>query len=159
MIPVYKNILKRIRMRQIGQFFFRNCRNIKMSLCVLGIQVNTDMSTELSPQIQNQVAQIQQVQQQAQALSVQKSQTEVLMKETQMALEELEKTKDDAVVYKSVGELMIRSDKAALLADLKEKTETLSLRMQSIERQEERLNSRFKQLQEQLRHMMNPEEE
>lgn len=130
-----------------------------MPLCVLEIQVNTDMSTELSPQIQNQVAQIQQVQQQAQALSVQKSQTEVLMKETQMALEELEKTKDDAVVYKSVGELMIRSDKAVLLADLKEKTETLSLRMQSIERQEERLNSRFKQLQEQLRHMMNPEEE
>ena len=146
-------------MRQIGQFFFRNYRNIKMPLCVLEIQVNTDMSTELSPQIQNQVAQIQQVQQQAQALSVQKSQTDVLMKETQMALEELEKTKDDAVVYKSVGELMIRSDKAALLADLKEKTETLSLRMQSIERQEERLNSRFKQLQEQLRHMMNPEEE
>lgn len=117
------------------------------------------MSTEVSPQIQNQVAQIQQVQQQAQALAMQKSQTEVLIKENQMAIEELEKTNEDAVVYKSVGELMIKTDRNALLAETKEKADTLSLRLQSIERQEERLNSRFKQLQEQLRHMMNGGEE
>ena len=112
------------------------------------------MTSELSPQVQNQVAQIQQVQQQAQALSMQKSQTDIMMKETQMAVEELEKVSDDAVVYKSVGELMIKSEKGALLSTLKERLETLSLRVQSIDRQEERLNARYKQLQEQLQSMM-----
>ncbi|MDV0446355.1 hypothetical protein MsAg5_01850 [Methanosarcinaceae archaeon Ag5] len=112
------------------------------------------MSSEISPQVQNQVAQIQQVQQQAQTLAMQKSQTDVMIKETEMAIEELNKAADDAVVYKSVGELMVKSDKKTLLDDLTEKKETLSLRIQSIERQEERLNSRFKQLQEQLQSMI-----
>jgi prefoldin, beta subunit, archaeal len=112
------------------------------------------MSSELSPQVQNQIAQIQQVQQQAQALAMQKSQTDVMIKETEMAIEELNKSAEDAVVYKSVGELMIKTDKASLLASLKERQETFSLRVQSIERQEERLNSRFKQLQEQLQSMI-----
>ena len=112
------------------------------------------MTSELSPQVQNQVAQIQQVQQQAQALSVQKSQTDIMIKETQMAVEELEKSSDDVVVYKSVGELMIKSEKTALLVTLKERLDTLSLRIQSIDRQEERLNARYKQLQEQLQSMM-----
>lgn len=112
------------------------------------------MSSELSPQVQNQIAQIQQVQQQAQTLAVQKSQIDVMVKETDMAIEELEKAADDAVVYKSVGELMIKSDKASLMASLKERSESFSLRVQSIERQEERLNSRFKQLQEQLQSML-----
>jgi len=112
------------------------------------------MTSELSPQVQNQVAQIQQIQQQAQALSVQKSQTDIMMKETQMAVEELEKASDDVIVYKSVGELMIKSEKTILLSTLKERLETLSLRVQSIDRQEERLNVRYKQLQEQLQSMM-----
>ncbi|MDV0445851.1 hypothetical protein MmiAt1_14510 [Methanimicrococcus sp. At1] len=112
------------------------------------------MSSELSPQVQNQIAQIQQVQQQAQALAMQKSQIDVMVKEAEMAVEELEKAADDAVVYKSVGELMIKSDKASLLNSLKERQESFSLRVQSIERQEERLNSRFKQLQEQLQSML-----
>ncbi|WNY27493.1 prefoldin subunit beta [Methanolapillus ohkumae] len=115
------------------------------------------MSSEISPQVQNQVAQIQQVQQQAQTLAMQKSQTDVMIKETEMAMEELNKAADDAVVYKSVGELMVRTDKKSLLDSLTEKKETLSLRVQSIERQEERLNSRFKQLQEQLQSMIEPD--
>jgi len=112
------------------------------------------MSSELSPQVQNQIAQIQQVQQHAQTLAMQKSQTDVMIKETEMAIEELNKTPEDAIVYKSVGELMIKSDKVSLLEALKERQETYSLRVQSIERQEERLNSRFKQLQEQLQSML-----
>ncbi|MDY0266400.1 MAG: prefoldin subunit beta [Methanimicrococcus sp.] len=112
------------------------------------------MSSEFSPQVQNQIAQIQQVQQQAQALAMQKSQIDVMTKEAEMAIEELEKTSEDSVVYKSVGELMIKSDKTSLLSSLKDRQESFSLRIQSIERQEERLNTRFKQLQEQLQSMI-----
>ena len=64
------------------------------------------MTSELPPQIQNQIAQLQQVQQQVQALSMQKSQIEAMQKESKMALEDLERLADDAVIYRSVGELL-----------------------------------------------------
>ena len=70
------------------------------------------MSGELPPQIQNQLAQLQQLQQQAQAVMTQKTQIEGLIRETDAALKELEKSADDAVIYKSVGELLFKADKA-----------------------------------------------
>jgi prefoldin beta subunit len=108
------------------------------------------MSAELPPQVQNQIAQLQQIQQQIQALAMQKSQIEAMQKEAKMALEELEKLADDAVVYRSVGELVIKTSKEESITKLKDREETLSLRLQSISRQEERLTTRFKQLQEQV---------
>ncbi|HIH75663.1 MAG TPA: prefoldin subunit beta [Methanosarcina sp.] len=108
------------------------------------------MTAELPPQIQNQMAQLQQVQQQVQALTMQKSQIEAMQKESKMALDELEKLADDAVIYRNVGELVIKTSKEESVSKLKDREETLSLRLQSISRQEERLTARFKQLQEQI---------
>ncbi|WP_370573758.1 prefoldin subunit beta [Methanomethylovorans sp.] len=112
------------------------------------------MSTQIPPQVQNQIAQLQQVQQQAQSLAIQKSQMETLQKESELALEELEKLSDDVIIYRTVGDLQIRSEKQETISKLKEKIETLSLRIQSISRQEERISKRFTQLQEQLQQSM-----
>jgi prefoldin beta subunit len=112
------------------------------------------MSSEIPPQVQNQLAQLQQVQQQAQALAMQKNQMESMKKESEMALDELEKLSDDAVVYRAVGDLQIQSNKDDTITKLKERLETLSLRLQSITRQEERISKRFTQLQEQLKQAM-----
>jgi prefoldin beta subunit len=114
------------------------------------------MTAELPPQIQNQIAQLQQLQQQIQAIAMQKSQIEAMQKESKMALEELEKLADDAVVYRTVGELVIKTEKGESIVKLKDREETLSLRLQSIARQEERLTTRFKQLQEQIQQAMGP---
>jgi len=112
------------------------------------------MSTQIPPQVQNQIAQLQQVQQQAQSLAIQKSQMETLQKESELALEEVDKLSEDAVIYRTVGDLQIKSDKQETVSKLKEKIETLSLRLQSISRQEERISKRFTQLQEQLQQSM-----
>lgn len=109
------------------------------------------MSAELPPQVQNQLAQLQQLQQQAQALLSQKNQIELLKKETEGAIKELESSPDDAVVYKSVGELLFKSDKANLLTELKERSDLLDLRVKTVTKQEERIQGRFTQLQDQLR--------
>ncbi|HWQ20782.1 MAG TPA: prefoldin subunit beta [Methanotrichaceae archaeon] len=109
------------------------------------------MSAELPPQIQNQLAQLQQLQQQAQAMLSQKSQIEALIRETDAAVKELEKSPDDAVVYKSVGELLFKADKPKLLEELKEKKDMMDLRLKTMSKQEERIQSRFTQLQEQLK--------
>ena len=109
------------------------------------------MSTDLPPQIKNQLAQLQQIQQQAQAIAVQKNQVEITLKETDLALEELEKLDADAVVYRAIGDLMIRTERDKTKESLKEKKDTLDLRMQTLARQEERAQKRFQQLQEQLK--------
>jgi prefoldin beta subunit len=112
------------------------------------------MSSDLPPQIKNQLAQLQQIQQQAQAIAVQKNQVEITLKETDLALEELEKIEADAVVYRAIGDLLIRTERDKTKESLKEKKDTLDLRMQTLARQEERAQKRFQQLQEQLKQAM-----
>jgi prefoldin beta subunit len=114
------------------------------------LQVNR-MSQELPPQIKNQLAQLQQIQQQAQAIAVQKNQVEINLKETELALEELEKLEPDAVIYRAVGDLLVKSERDKTKESLKEKKDTLDLRLQTLARQEERVQKRFQQLQEQLK--------
>ncbi len=109
------------------------------------------MSQELPPQIKNQLAQLQQVQQQAQAVAVQKNQVEINLKETELAVEELEKLGTDAVVYRAIGDLLIKTELDKTKEYLTEKKDTLNLRLQTLARQEERIQKRFQQLQEQLR--------
>ncbi|MCK5108265.1 MAG: prefoldin subunit beta [Methanosarcinales archaeon] len=109
------------------------------------------MTTEIPQQVQHQLAQLQQVQQQAQALATQKAQVTSALNETEMALDELDKLDDDAVIYRNVGQLMIKSERTAVKDELAEKKETMQLRASTLERQEERIQKRFQQLQEQLR--------
>jgi len=109
------------------------------------------MTTEIPPQVQHQLAQLQQVQQQAQALATQKAQVTSALNETEMALEELSKLEDDAVIYKNVGQLLIKGERDSVATELTEKKETMELRVRTLEKQGERIQKRFQQLQEQLR--------
>ena len=106
---------------------------------------------ELPPQIQNQLAQLQQVQQQAQALLQQKGQVEMLLRETERAIEELKKSPEDADVYRGAGELLIKTKREDVLKDLEEKKDNFDVRLKSLSRQEERIQQRFNQLQEQIK--------
>ncbi len=109
------------------------------------------MTTEIPPQVQNQLAQLQQVQQQAQALATQKAQVTSALNETEMALEELSKLGDDVVIYKNVGQLLIKGERDSVATELTEKKDTMELRVRTLEKQGERIQKRFQQLQEQLR--------
>lgn len=118
------------------------------------------MTTEqLSPQIQNQISQIQQIQQQMQSLSMQKSQTDLVVHEAELSLKEIDKLEiENCEIYKIIGELMIKSKRDIVFKDLKDKIETLKIRKQSMLRQEERMTTRFKQLQDQLKNMIGSKE-
>jgi len=102
---------------------------------------------KLSPQIRHQLAQYQQAQQQAQMLVNQRQQLEMLLRETERAHEELSKLPDDNVVYKSVGAILVKSNKAELQKSLAEQKETLDLRVKTLERQGERAVQRLKEMQ------------
>jgi prefoldin beta subunit len=109
------------------------------------------MSGELPPQIQNQLAQLQQLQQQAQAVITQKAQIEALIRETDAALKELDKSSDDSIIYKSVGELLFKAERPKLIEELKERKDMMDLRLKTMSKQEERIQGRFTQLQDQLK--------
>lgn len=105
---------------------------------------------ELPPSLRHQLAQFQRVQQQAQALMAQKQQLELALRETERALEELGKLQEGATVYRSVGGILIKAEQANLTKELTERKETLDLRIKTIERQEERVVERLREMREKL---------
>jgi len=109
------------------------------------------MGEEIPPQLRNQLAQWQQLKRQIEAVSRQRLQVEAMLRDTESALEELEKLDDDALIYKSVGEILVRTSKEKAKAELSEKKETFDLRLKTLERQEERMQKRFQQIEQQIR--------
>lgn len=106
---------------------------------------------DLSPKVQNQIAQFQQLQQQLQAILNQKFQMDAQVKEMARTTEELNKSPEDVVIFKSIGSLLIRAEnKESVLKDIEESKETMEVRLKSLERQEKALRDRYQSLQEQL---------
>ncbi len=106
---------------------------------------------EVSPKIQNQLAQFQQLQQQLQAILGQKYQMEAQIKEIERTVEELNKTGDDVPIYKSVGSLMIKAkDKATVLKEIEDDKESLGVRVKTLDRQEKYMRERYQSLQDSL---------
>jgi len=106
---------------------------------------------EISPQMQNQIAQYQQLQQQLQVLASQRIQLESKLREIDSSLEELGKAAPETAIYKSIGTLLVKSDDhEALKKELEEHKETVSIRVKAIQKQEKSLSERFEQLQQKI---------
>ncbi|OYT43984.1 prefoldin subunit beta [Candidatus Bathyarchaeota archaeon] len=111
---------------------------------------------KLPPAVQERLLRLQQLQQTLQSILVQKQQLELELLEIDRALSELEKTPDDAVIYRSVGSLLVRSEKDKVTNDLKERKELTSMRVSVLGKQEERLRSQIKELQGKLQRDLKP---
>jgi prefoldin beta subunit len=105
---------------------------------------------ELPPQIQEQLVRLQQLQQTLQSVVTQKQQLELELNETDKALTELEKSTDETPVYKSVGSILVKSNRLGLISELKERKELLNTRVTVLGKQEERTRERLKEVQEKL---------
>jgi prefoldin beta subunit len=105
----------------------------------------------ISPKVQNQLSMLQQLQQQLQTILQQKAQYELAVREAKRAQEEIKDSADDAVMYLSVGTVMMQKKKEVVDAKLTEKIETLELRIKSLEKQEKMLQGKFEQLQSQIK--------
>lgn len=113
--------------------------------------------SEIPPQIQEKLARLQQMQQSYDAVLLQKQQLDVELSETDSAISELEKPTAGEVVYKQVGRVLIKGEKVAILNELKEKKELLTLRQSSLAKQEIRLKERLNEAQMQLRESIGPQ--
>lgn len=116
----------------------------------------SDEISKLPPQVQERLLRLNQLQQTLQSILAQKQQVEIELTEIEQALNELQKMTDDAVIYKAIGSLLVKSEKAKISADLNERKELLNTRATVLGKQEERLRSQLKDLQTKLQQDLSP---
>ena len=109
---------------------------------------------QIPPIVQEQLAKLQQTQQNFQSILMQKQQLESQKLETEKALEELKKAGDDEAVFKHAGTIMIKSDKKALLEELEEQMELAKTKASLLAKQEERLKATLQEQETKIQEMM-----
>jgi len=108
---------------------------------------------ELTPETQQILIELQTFQQQMQTVLIQKESLNLQNIEIEKALEELKKVTNEDV-YKAVGSILIKSNKKDLEIELTEKKETISLRLKSLQKQEDRLKEKLKESQQKFEEIL-----
>jgi len=95
---------------------------------------------------QDKIQELQFLEQTMQNILLQKQTFQMELSETQSALNEIRGSKDD--VYKIIGQMMIKSEKKKILEELENKEKIISLRLSSIEKQEDSMMGKIEKFRE-----------
>jgi prefoldin beta subunit len=109
---------------------------------------------ELPPWLKEQVSRFQQIQQNLQAIMMQKQQVELESVEIDRALEDLGKAGSEDTVYKSAGPLLIRTKKEDITKELDEKKELAKTRLMVLSKQETRVKDNLKEVENKINQMI-----
>ena len=109
---------------------------------------------QIPPLVQEQLAKLQQTQQNLQSILAQKQQLEFDKLETEKALEELQKVNDDDMVFKHAGTILIKSNKKDLIEELDERKELAKTKASLLTKQEERLKITLKEGETKIQEMI-----
>ena len=109
---------------------------------------------QIPPVVQEQLAKLQQTQQNFQSILMQKQQLESEKLEIEKALEELKKASDDELVFKHAGTIMIKSNKKDLIEELEEQVELAKTKASLLVKQEDRLKTTLKEQETKIQEMI-----
>lgn len=109
---------------------------------------------ELPPWLREQVSRLQQLQQNLQAIMMQKQQLEVESVETDRALEELRKAGQEDTIYKNAGSILIKAKKEEVMKELEEKKELSNTRQMVLQKQETRVKENLKEVEGKINDMI-----
>ncbi|MGM0605791.1 MAG: prefoldin subunit beta [Halobacteriota archaeon] len=112
------------------------------------------MQGSLPPEAQEKLETLQELQETAQNVAEQKQSTETALTEAKTALDTLEDVEADAMMYREVGELLIETEFDTAQSDLEDKVDSLEIRAEQLNKQEERVRSRFEDLQQELQQLL-----
>ncbi|MDR2203810.1 MAG: prefoldin subunit beta [Nitrososphaerota archaeon] len=140
-----------MKVKRVGNAYYLP----RLLLVTEGLNLSDELS-KLPPNIQERLLRLQQLQQTLQSILTQKQQVEMEKSEVDQTLAEMAKTADDAVIYKTVGSLLVKSDKAKVSVDLNERKDLLVTRSTVIAKQEERVRNQVKETQTKLQEDINP---
>ena len=116
----------------------------------------SDELSKLPPNVQERLLRLQQLQQTLQTILAQKQQVEMEKTEVEQTVAELQKTADQAVIYKAIGSLLVKAEKPKVTEELVERKELLETRSTVLARQEERIRSQVKEAQTKLQEDLSP---
>ena len=101
---------------------------------------------EIDNETKEKIQEMQMYEQNFQNLMVKKQAFQIEFSETENALSEISKSKDE--VFKMIWQIIIKTDKEKVEKELKQKKDLLSLRLKSIEKQESELTKEIEELKE-----------
>ncbi len=90
------------------------------------------------------------LQQSFEFLASQRLQVESTLRETELAIEELEKINQDDTVYKAIGGILVKSEKNKLLDEKKSLKVTLEMRLKTLKQKEERVKTQIETMRKSL---------
>ena len=102
----------------------------------------------MDQETQQKIQELQGMEQNLNNLVMQKQTFQMELTETENALSEISKSKDD--VFKLVGNIMIKADKKKTEDDLTKKKDLLSLRLKSIDSEEKNLSDNAEALKKEV---------
>jgi len=103
------------------------------------------VSVGLPPEIQNQTNRVKQLEEQLKLVIARRQQVKAELLDVESALTELEKINPDAVVYKSIGNILVKASRDELISELKERKETLELQEMTLGKQEATMRKQWEQ--------------
>ena len=109
---------------------------------------------ELPPWFKEQLGRLGQLQQNLQAIQMQKQHVEVEIVEIDKALEELKKITEEDGVYKSAGPVLIKTNRDDVVKELEEKKELSNTRVMVLTKQETRVKENLKEIQTKIDEMV-----
>jgi len=89
---------------------------------------------DIDSETEKKIQELQLIEQNLQALLMQKQSIQLEANEAASAILELKKTSDE--VYRIIGGIMVKSEKSVLLSELEEKNKIFELRVSTLEKQE-----------------------
>jgi prefoldin beta subunit len=110
----------------------------------------------MNKDIQEKINQLSMLEQNMQNFSNQKQQFQAQLIELESAEKELGNSKE---AYKIIGNIMVARDKEELLKEISEKKEIVNLRINSFEKQEDKLKQKAEELQKEVLDGMKKDEQ
>lgn len=101
----------------------------------------------MNNEVQSKINQLSMMEQNIQNFSLQKQQFQAQLLEIESAEKELESAKES---FKIVGNIMVSVDKESLKKELSDKKEVLQIRVDSFEKQEDKLKEKAEALQKEV---------
>ncbi|AEB96078.1 MAG: prefoldin subunit beta [Metallosphaera sp.] len=112
------------------------------------------MAERIPPELQTQLLKLQQLQNQLERLTYEKSVIEGELREVNEVLKELTNIPQDAPVYKIVGNLLVKQERTNVQNELNERKELLELKSRTYQKQEGLLRKQFEDLQKKVNELV-----
>lgn len=119
------------------------------------VMSSTDLSPNISPQLQEQLAKFEQLRKTLETIPIQKQQIDLQIFEIEKALEELNKINENTTVYKSAGTIMIKANKDSLIKELTEAKDLGKSQLILLKKQETRVIENIKELEIKIKQFTN----